>query len=94
MYYATLANVPNEGDKEDYMSLNCTSNLDSFDIPLTLSFIVKDVLAKQDMRISAEYCFLDNYVTALHGGYTVANNGRDGKSIPLHQLMKEKVSGL
>ncbi len=92
MYYATLANVPKEGDREDYMSLKCTSNLDSFDVPLTLSFVVKDVLAKQDMMISAGYCFLEHYTTSLHVGYTVANNGRDGKSIRFFSSPEERKS--
>lgn len=79
-YFATKANVPNQGTLKYLLSARGTIDLDSVWIPLRLSLTVKDILAKQEIIASAGTSAIENLLLEAHCGYTVATNGRDSAS--------------
>ncbi len=80
-YYATTADVPGVGSQQQYLSGRITADLDSAGLPVRLGFTIKDILAKQDMELSIGYAISKNFLAEVHGGYTIASNGRVGDMI-------------
>ncbi len=66
---------------EDMLSAQVKTDLNSFNVPVSLTVAVKDMLAKQDISASVETTPIDGLKVTVNGGYVVDADGRDGAAI-------------
>lgn len=66
---------------EDMLSAQIKTDLNSFNVPVSLTVAVKDMLAKQDISASVETKPVDGLKVTVSGGYVIDADGRDGAAI-------------
>ena len=81
VYYATSATAKKDGEntpaandeKKDLLSAKLVADLNSFEVPVKLTFQAKDILKSQDMKLTAAFA-LDALELSVYGGYKLNND--------------------
>ena len=84
VYYATSATAKKDGlaeggvaaandTKKDLLSAKLVADLNSFEVPVKLTFQAKDILKSQDMKLTAAFA-LDALELSVYGGYKLNND--------------------